>query len=151
MSRLIALLLTAWLIGSVWLLHSWSGSQTDLQVTRIELQELKNEHIIYEQERRALQATITASAKAYLREREDAQVRSADVIADHLADNKRLRVRVDTLDSQCSRPSDSGSEPYGYARLHRTTAEAIVAITNDADSKVRALQDIILQLTKQKE
>lgn len=69
------------------------------------------------------------------------------VINDLRSDNKRLRVRIKTTRST---QSVNRCEPYGTAELDERDAKRILAVTQKGDAWIKALQDTIRELQKEK-
>lgn len=141
----------AWALGTVWLADSLVQKHSDLMYTQQELKEVQDAHTKLTAKRQALQQELRVSAQVYLEALKINEDTAADTISKHLSDNKRLRVRLDSTRAECSGSSSTRPDTDGYATLHREAAEALVRITKDADSHVKALQDTIIILTTKKE
>lgn len=139
----------AWALGTVWLADSLVQKHSDLKYTQQELKEVQDAHTELTAKRQALQQELRVSAQVYLEALKINEDTAADTISKHLSDNKRLRVRLDSTRAECSGSSSAGSDAYVRADIHRETAEALIRITQDADSHVKALQDTIKLLTKE--
>ena len=151
MNKYLWAVILAWALGTAWLVDSLVHNRADLKVTQQELKEVRHAHTELESKRQALQQELRVSAQVYLEALKINEDSAADTISQHLSDNKRLRVRLDSTRAECSGSSSTRPDTDGYATLHRETAEALVRITKDADSHVKALQDTIIILTTKKE
>ena len=151
MSKYVWLLLAAWLAGSVYMLNQWSEAKTDLELTRRELKEVQHAIVKTERKRLVLQNALQTTSQAFAEELLRSKDIAADVVDKHLADNKRLRVRLSAANTQCAGTGSGGQLTNDRAEIHRETAEALVSITTDADSTVRALQETIRHLQSKTE
>ena len=151
MNKYLWAVVLAWALGTAWLVDSLVHNRADLKVSQQELKEVRHAHTELESKRQALQQELRVSAQVYLEALKINEDSAADTISQHLSDNKRLRVRLDSTRAECSGSSSVGSDSYVRADIHRETAEALVRITKDADSHVKALQNTIIILTTKKE
>lgn len=125
-----------------------SDTRGDLKTSQKALQEVTDNYEYTKQQREDLQTAIQQTAQFYIKELQDNELRANDIISEHIANAKRLSVKLAATAN--GSPTDSnciGLSSNGRAELHRETAESLVGITLDADAKVRALQDVIKQLT----
>lgn len=125
-----------------------SDTRGDLKTSQKALQEVTANYEYTKQQREDLQTAIQQTAQFYIKELQDNELRANDIISEHIANAKRLSVKLAATAN--GSPTDSnciGLSSNGRAELHRETAESLVGITLDADAKVRALQDVIKQLT----
>lgn len=129
-----------------------SDTRGDLKTSQKALQEVTANYEYTKQQREDLQTAIQQTAQFYIKELQDNELRANDIISEHIANAKRLSVKLAATAN--GSPTDSnciGLSLDGRAELHRETAESLVGITLDADAKVRALQDVIKQLTNKGE
>lgn len=148
MAKYLWAVVLAWALGTAWLVDSLVHNRADLRVTQQELKEVQNAHTELTAKRQALQQELRVSTQVYLEALKINEDTAADTISKHLSDNKRLRVRLSDSRAECSGSSSVGSDAYVRADIHRETAEALIRITQDADSHVKALQDTVKLLTK---
>lgn len=141
----------AWALGTVWLADSLVQKHSDLKYTQQELKEVQDAYTELTAKRQALQQELRVSTQVYLEALKINEDTAADTISKHLSDNKRLRVRLSDSRAECSGSSSDRPDAYVRADIHRETAEALIRITQDADSHVKALQATIILLTKPQE
>ena len=122
----------------------------DLVSTKQELTEVREYHVYAEHRRIALQQLLQDRTEEYQKEIKANANAAANVIAKHTADNKRLLVKLAQADRREASTRASSDRPVvdDRAELHPETSEALIGITLDADSKVKALQDVIKLLNK---
>jgi hypothetical protein len=101
----------------------------------------------WEAKRNELQEIITVSSKAFAERQAQAEGTANRTLADLRSGNIKLRVKLADA-TIASLQSCSGAISDGRAELHPATAQALVRITQDADSQVQALQEIVRGLTK---
>lgn len=141
----IAFLLTLWMSSML------GDTKAELKHTQQELKEVREHYVNLEQQRVVLQQALQTTAEFYQKELKANTDSAADVVAEHIAANKRLSVR---LKQQQATASTAGAGtcsdrpvPNDRAELHAETAASLIRITKDADAQVQALQDTIILLT----
>ena len=111
-------------------------------------QEVQNEYVKKQTARAETQKAIDAVSAKYQADLEGLEGSTDRIIADLRSDNKRLRVRIKTTgtsDGKC------GFEPDGRAELDDRDAKSILAVTQRGDAWIRALQDTIRELQRNRE
>lgn len=105
---------------------------------------VQNEYVKKQTARAETQKAIDAVSAKYQADLEGLEGSTDRVIADLRSDNKRLRVRVNPT-SVAAGP-DGRCLVDGSVELHEATARGLIAITQKADLKEKALQDTIRKL-----
>jgi hypothetical protein len=111
------------------------------------LKTLNENQLTWEAKRNELQDIITVSSAAYAERQAQSEGTANRTLADLRSGNIKLRVKLADA-TIASLQSCSGAIVNGRAELHPSTAQALVRITQDADSQVQALQEIVRGLTK---
>lgn len=148
-TRLMLIVLALWGAFTWYMVETLGNTKADLKEATRELQETRDAYNNFETERQTLQQELQVTAQRYLKELKANEDTAANIVAQFTADNKRLRFRLANSSSECSGTSGGGSSTDGRAELHRETSEALIRITTDADSQVKALQGTIRVLQKQ--
>ncbi|CAK6596775.1 Rz-like spanin [Klebsiella phage vB_Kpl_K35PH164C3] len=107
---------------------------------------VQNEYVKKQTARAETQKAIDAVSAKYQADLEGLEGSTDRIIADLRSDNKRLRVRVKPT-SVASGP-DGRCLVDGSVELHEATARSLIAITQKADLKEKALQDTIRKLQR---
>lgn len=144
----IAFLLTLWMSSML------GDTKAELKHTQRELTEVREQHANLEQQRVVLQRALQTTAEFYQKELKTNADSAANVVAEHIAANKRLSVRLKQAAS--SSATSAGTCSYrpvtnDRAELHPETATSLIRITKDADAQVKALQDTVKLLTTTKQ
>lgn len=144
----IAFLLTLWMSSML------GDTKAELKHTQQELTEVREYYVNLEQQRVVLQQALQTTAEFYQKELKANTDSAANVVAEYTAANKWLSVRLKQATASTASTGTCSDRPVlnDRAELHPETSESLIRITKDADSKVKALQDIIkLLTTKQQE
>lgn len=107
-------------------------------------EEVHNEYVTKNEARASTQREVDAVSKRYQEDYAALEGSTDRVIADLRSDNKRLRVRVKPT-SVAAGP-DGRCLVDGSVELHEATARSLIAITQKADLKEKALQATIRKL-----
>lgn len=108
---------------------------------------IQNEYVQRVEATRSTQAAVDKISAKYQEDIAALEGSTDRIISDLRSDNKRLRVRVKTTGSsqgQCR------CEPDGRAELDDRDAKRILAVTQKGDAWIKALQDTIRELQKEK-
>lgn len=106
-----------------------------------------NEYITKLESTRRTQAEVDKVSTRYQEELAALEGSTDRIIDDLHRDNKRLRVRIKATGSS---QSVRRCEPDGRAELDDRDAKRILAVTQKADAWIKALQDTIRELQKEK-
>lgn len=149
-------------VAIVFLLTLWMSSmlgdtKAELKHTQQELKEVREHYVDLEQQRVVLQQALQTTAEFYQKELKANTDSAANVVAEHIAANKWLSVRLKQQQQATESTASAGTcsdRPVSNdrAELHPETATSLIRITKDADAHVQALQYTIkLLTTKQQE
>lgn len=108
---------------------------------------IHNEYVKRTEATRSTQAAVDKISAKYQEDLAALEGSTDRIISDLRSDNKRLRVRVKTTGST---QSQCGRVPDGRAELDERDAKRILAVTQKGDAWIKALQDTIRELQKEK-
>lgn len=108
---------------------------------------IQNDYVERVEANAATQKAVNEVAKRYQEELAALEGSTDRIIDDLHRDNKRLRVRIKTTRSS---QGVSRCEPDGRAELDDRDAKRILAVTQKGDAWIKALQDTIRELQKEK-
>lgn len=133
--------------------HMLGSAKAELKKSQQELTEVREHYVNLEQQRVVLQQALQTTAEFYQKELKANTDSAADVVAEYTAANKRLSVRLKQATTSTTSTGTCSDRPVlnDRAELHAETSTSLIRITKDADSTVRALQDIIKLLTTKQE
>lgn len=106
-----------------------------------------NEYVTRVEATRSTQAAVDKVSAKYQEDLAALEGSTDRIIADLHRDNKRLRVRIKTTGST---QSVSRCESDGRAELDDRDAKRILAVTQKGDAWIKALQNTIRELQKEK-
>lgn len=106
-----------------------------------------NEYVTRVEATRSTQAAVDKVSAKYQEDLAALEGSTDRIIADLHSDNKRLRVRIKTTGST---QSVSRCESDGRAELDDRDAKRILAVTQKGDAWIKALQNTIRELQKEK-
>lgn len=107
---------------------------------------VQNEYVKKQTARAETQKAIDAVSAKYQADLEGLEGSTDRIIADLRSDNKRLRVRVKPTSVPAG--PDGRCIVDGSVELHEATSRSLIAITQKADLKEKALQDTIRKLQR---
>lgn len=108
---------------------------------------IHSEYVKRTEATRSAQAAVDKISAKYQEDLAALEGSTDRIISDLRSDNKRLRVRVKTTGST---QSVSRCESDGRAELDDRDAKRILAVTQKGDAWIKALQDTIRELQKEK-
>lgn len=111
-------------------------------------QEIQNEYIKKVEATKSTQRAVDEISAKYQEDLAALEGSTDRIISDLRSNNKRLLVRIKTTgtsDGKC------GFEPDGRAELDDRDAKRILAVTQRGDAWIRALQDTIRELQRNRE
>lgn len=111
-------------------------------------EEVQNEYVKKQTARAETQKAIDTVSAKYQADLEGLEGSTDRIIADLRSDNKRLRVKVKVKPTSVAAGPDGRCLVDGYVELHEATARSLIAITQKADLKEKALQDTIRKLQR---
>ena len=118
----------------------WKGGKAEAEKQQLEIARLNDEA---RQKEQALVAAVNTQAVQLVKANNEARVQIKKRNADLAAGVMRLRVPVSCpVQASGDAPAASGAN-FGTAELQPETAQALVAITDDADAAVRKLNTCI--------
>lgn len=109
---------------------------------------IQNEYVQRVEATRSTQAAVDKISAKYQEDIAALEGSTDRIISDLRSDNKRLRVRVKTTGSS---QGISRCESDGRAELDERDAKRILAVTQKGDAWIKALQDTIRELQKEKQ
>lgn len=110
-------------------------------------EEIHNVYVKRVEATRSTQEAVNAISAKYQEDIAAMEGSTDRIISDLRSDNKRLRVRIKTTGSSSS---VCGCEPDGRAELDERDAKRIIGVTQKGDAWIKALQDTIRELQKEK-
>lgn len=140
LKRAVPWLVAASLFASGWYMGSDSKDAEWKEV-------IHNEYVTRVEATRSAQAAVDKISAKYQEDLAALEGSTDRIISDLRSDNKRLRVRIKTTGST---QGISRCESDGRAELDDRDAKRILAVTQKGDAWIKALQDTIRELQKEK-
>lgn len=137
--------LAPWLIAFMLFTAGWSMGSDSTNNKWKEV--IHNEYVQRVEATRNTQAAVDKISAKYQEDIAALEGSTDRIISDLRSDNKRLRVRVKTTGSA---KGIGRCEPDGRAELDDRDAKRILAVTQKGDAWIKALQDTIRELQKEK-
>uniref|UniRef100_A0AAU8EG60 Rz-like spanin n=1 Tax=Klebsiella phage vB_Kpn24-P1 TaxID=3230851 RepID=A0AAU8EG60_9VIRU len=131
-----------WLLAAMVFAFGWHFGSTAKDAHWKEV--VQNEYVSKQTSRVQTQAALDEISAKYQADLEGLEGSTDRVIADLRSDNKWLRVQVKP--TSVSAGPDGRCLVDGSVELHEATARSLIAITQKADLKEKALQDTIRKL-----